>query len=114
MPQSDTKSYQADTGESLYRRSLYTMWKRTAPPPSMEILNAPSRETFCVRRDRTNTPLQALVLLNDPQFVETSRALADRALARVADFNGRIDFITLRLVNRTLDPEERRIIGESL
>lgn len=114
MPQSDTKSYQAETGESLYRRSLYTMWKRTAPPPSMEILNAPSRETFCVRRDRTNTPLQALVMLNDPQFVEASRTLAGRALARAADFDGRIDFITLRLVNRTLDPDERRIVGESL
>ena len=80
MPQSNTRNYKQDSGEALYRRSIYTMWKRTAPPPSMEILNAPSRETCSVQRDRTNTPLQALVLLNDPQFVEASRELAARAL----------------------------------
>ncbi|MGA0846516.1 MAG: DUF1553 domain-containing protein, partial [Luteolibacter sp.] len=60
MKQSDTRYYRQDQAESLYRRSIYTFWKRTAPPASMEILNAPSREKFCVRRDLTNTPLQAL------------------------------------------------------
>ena len=114
MPQSNTKNYKPDSGESLYRRSLYTMWKRTAAPPSMEILNAPSRETFCVRRDRTNTPLQALVLLNDPQFVEASRELAANALKDSAEFDSRLDFITSRLDGRKFDPEERSIVRRSL
>jgi len=69
-----------DHGEKLYRRSMYTYWKRTVPPPSMVSFDAPSRELCVMRRSATNTPLQALVLLNDPQFVEASRALAQRIL----------------------------------
>ena len=70
MKESDTKVYKQDIGDALYRRSLYTYWKRIAPPPNMEILNAPTRETFCTRRERTDTPLQALVTLNDTQLIE--------------------------------------------
>jgi hypothetical protein len=114
MPQSNTKNYRQDTGEGLYRRSLYTMWKRTAAPPSLEIFNAPTREVFCVRRDRTNTPLQALVLLNDPQFVEASREMAVHALKAGSDFNLRLDTITLRLIGRHFDSEEREIVRKSL
>jgi hypothetical protein len=110
MPQSNTRSYKEDSGEGLYRRSVYTFWKRTAPPASMEILNAPSREVACVRRDQTNTPLQALVLLNDPQFVESARHLATHAMKASADPDARLDFITARLLNRALDAEERKII----
>jgi len=113
MPQSNTRHYRQDSGENLYRRSLYTYWKRSAAPPSMEILNAPSREVSCVRRDRTNTPLQALVLLNDPQFVEAARVLGSKALAAVKDTDGRIDFITLRLLSRVLDDDERGYVRDS-
>jgi hypothetical protein len=114
MDQSNTRFYKRDSGESLYRRSLYTFWKRTAAPASMEILNAPTREVFCVRRDRTNTPLQALVVLNDPQFVEASRQLAAHAIASSSNTDQRIDFITKRLLDRLPKPNERTIISNSL
>src|SRR5262249_32405772 len=77
---STTRAYRRDAGENLYRRSMYTFWKRSAPPASMEILNAPNRETCTVRRERTNTPIQALVTLNDPQMIEAARHLAQRAI----------------------------------
>src|SRR5437764_9183623 len=99
---SNTRDYRADKGESLYRRSMYTFWKRAAPPASMEILNAPNRETCAVRRDRTNTPLQALVTLNDVQFVEAARVLAEKALSAGATDEERIDFVARRLLSRPL------------
>ncbi len=78
---SDTAHFTADKeSEKIHRRSLYTFWKRTSPPPQMTTFDAPSREACLVRRERTNTPLQALVVLNEPQFIEAARALAERAL----------------------------------
>ena len=93
MPESNTHFYRPDHGDRLYRRGLYTLWKRSAPPASLDIFNAPSREVCTVRRERTNTPLQALVTLNDPQFVEAARALAQSALERGGETAElRIDF----------------------
>jgi hypothetical protein len=114
MPQSNTKDYKQDVGESLYRRSFYTLWKRSAHPATMEILDAPSREKFCVKRDRTNTPLQALALMNDPQFVEAGKILASKAIAASSDFDARVDLMSSRLIARKMDSQERVSIKATL
>jgi hypothetical protein len=111
---SDTRDYRRDSGDSLYRRSMYTLWKRAAPPASMDILNAPSRETCTVRRERTDTPLQALVTLNDPQFVEAARHLAAAALKDGgATPEARIDFMARQLLARPFRPEEAKVVRAS-
>jgi hypothetical protein len=111
----NTSRYQRDAGEHLYRRSMYWFWKRTAPPASMEIFNAPSRENCTVRRERTNTPLQALVTLNDPQFVEAARVLADEVLRSPGDDEAaRIDALFRRLLARPPAADELAIVQASL
>jgi cytochrome c553 len=112
---SNTRDYKKDSGENLYRRSMYTFWKRAAPPASMDIFNAPNRETCAVRRERTNTPLQALVTLNDPQFVEAARVLAEKAIKEGGEkVEQKIDYIAQRVLSRSFKPDELTIVQASI
>lgn len=114
MPGSDTRNYKQDSGDSLYRRSLYTFWKRAAPPATMEIFNAPSRESCTVRRERTDTPLQALATLNDPQFVEASRRLAEAALKECSDPSRAIGQIAAHVLLRPLSAAESEVVTQTV
>ena len=100
-----------DKGEKLYRKSMYTYWKRSAPHPGMTIMDAPTREKCTVQRARTNTPLQALYTLNDVQFVEASRALAERMIKEGGqDLAGRIDRAFQICVSRSAEAREQEIL----
>jgi hypothetical protein len=81
----DLRGYKPDTGPGRYRRTMYTIWKRTAAPPTMLLFDAPNRETCQVKRSRTNTPLQALALLNETTFIEAAHGLARRMLGEGGD-----------------------------
>ncbi|QDT68677.1 Planctomycete cytochrome C [Planctomycetes bacterium MalM25] len=104
-------SYKQSVGQALYRRSLYSVWKRTAPLPNMMAFDSESREVCIVKRARTNTPLQALVLLNDVQFLEASRSLAERALSREGDLASRLDWAFVTLTGRRPDETEREVLA---
>ena len=114
MRGSNTRFYKQDHGEALYRRGMYTFWKRSAPPASMEIFNAPTRETCTVRRERTNTPLQALVTLNDPQMVEAARRMAERSIESGKTFDQRLDAMTSAAIARPLNARERTVVRKAL
>jgi hypothetical protein len=106
--------YEQDKGENLYRRTVYNYWKRMAPPASMEIFNATNREVSCVKRDRTNTPLQALVTLNDPQFIEAGRRLAELALKESGGKDEQtLDLIARRVLSRPLREQETALLDSS-
>jgi mono/diheme cytochrome c family protein len=110
----NSQKYIPDSGPSAFRRSLYTFWKRQSPPPNMLTFDAPTRETCTVRRPRTNTPMQALATLNDPQFVEASRALAERLLSRPLDSENRIRLAMRLATARTPQADEVRILQQIL
>jgi hypothetical protein len=110
---SNTREYKHDKGDGLYRRSLYWFWKRMAAPASLEIFNAPSRETCTVRRERTNTPIQALVTMNDPQYVEAARHLAELSLKADGDA-ARFEVMGMRLLARPFRAEEKKVLSDSL
>lgn len=107
MLQSNTRIYEPGTGPDLWRRSIYTYWKRACPPPNLLMLDAPTREFCTIRRSITNTPLQALVLWNDEQFLAAARGLAARAHAAGTD--DRTRFRELHRLCTSRLPSERAL-----
>ena len=113
-PASNTKQYQQDKGRMVYRRSLYVYWKRTSPHPMMTLFDAPSRESSCVKRSRTNTPLQSLSLLNEIQRVEMARMLAERLLKQGSTDDERLNLLFTLLACREPNDTERDACGKLL
>jgi hypothetical protein len=114
-PTSDTTKYKQDHGDALYRRSLYTYWKRMAMPPDMDAFDAPTRDTACTRRQRTDTPLQALVTMNDPQWVEASRALAQRLIEQGGKQpEQRIKYLSDLVLSHDPSPQMESVLQQSL
>lgn len=108
-----TASYEQSTGKDLYRKSLYTFWKRTVPPPNMMTFDATSRDICSVKRQETNTPLQALVLLNDPQIIEASRVLATVALQNKKEsISEQIKYIFQKATSRIPNGQELSMLTE--
>jgi mono/diheme cytochrome c family protein len=114
MLASNTREYKAGTGDDLWRRSLYTYWKRACPPPSLQIFDAPTREFCVVRRANTSTPLQALVLWNDPQYVEAARVLAARVLGAGGTDETRLAEMYTRCVGNDPDRAALNVLSKGL
>ena len=114
-PSSNTTKYEQDTGPALYRRSLYSFWKRMAPLPNMDAFDAPTRDTSCTRRQRTNTPVQALVTMNDVQWLEAARHLAEKLLCEYpSDDDARLRELGQRVLARDWRVEEKEILAQQL
>ncbi len=111
---SNTRNYIQDHGESLYRRSLYTFWKRTAPPPNMTSFDAPNRESSCLRRERSNTPLQALNLMNDVQYFEAARNLAQRVMLGNVSADARVTAMFRLTTGRFPNAQEAEVMLQAL
>lgn len=105
-------TYKQQHGDSLYRRSLYTIWKRSSPPPMMLNFDAAERHFCITKRQKTSTPLQALVVMNDPQFVEASRVLAQHMLKNGRSIDEQIDYAFTALTSRLPDPKEKMVLKE--
>lgn len=105
-------TYKQQHGDSLYRRSLYTIWKRSSPPPMMLNFDAAERHFCITKRQKTSTPLQALVVMNDPQFVEASRVLAQHMLKNGKSVDEQIDYAFTALTSRLPDPKEKMVLKE--
>jgi hypothetical protein len=104
--------FRADGGDAIYRRSLYTYWKRGMPPPQMTILNAPIRDACVARRERTNTPIQALLLLNESEYLKAARSLAQKALeAEAKDGPRRLAFVYETVTSKLPDEKERQVLA---
>jgi hypothetical protein len=114
MVQSNTREYVRGTGDELWRRSLYTYWKRACPPPSLLTLDAPTREFCTIRRATTDTPLQALVLLNDVQFVEAARVFAERVLGRKGNDAARLRRAFVECLSRPPTGKELAVLAGAL
>jgi hypothetical protein len=114
MLQSNTRIYERGEGDDLWRRSLYTYWKRACPPPSMMTFDAPTREACVIKRATTNTPLQALVLWNDEQFVEAARVLAERTLQAGKSDSAALDEMFRRCTGRHPSEREAGLLLEAL
>jgi hypothetical protein len=114
-PSSDTTKYKQDHGDALYRRSLYTYWKRMAMPPDMDAFDAPTRDTACTRRQRTDTPLQALVTMNDSQWVEATRVLAERLIRQGGKQPAqRIKYLSELVLSHDPSPQMASVLQQSL
>ena len=110
----DMRNYQADTGEGLWRRSLYTIWKRTAAPPTMLLFDSAGREVCTVKRSRSNTPMQALSLLNEVTFVEAARKLAEQSLRQPGDDDAKLAWTFRKVVRRDATPAELAVLRTGL
>jgi hypothetical protein len=110
----DMRNYKADMGEGLWRRSLYTIWKRTAAPPSMLLFDASGREVCTVKRSRSNTPMQALSLLNETTFVEAARKLAEQTLRQPGDADARLAWMFRKVVRRDGTPAELSVLRKGV
>src|SRR6185369_8653051 len=105
------REYAASRGSDLYRRGVYTFWQRSFLHPSMVTFDAPTREECTVNRVNSNTPLQALVLLNDPIYVEAARVFAQNILQHGKDWNARVDWAFERVAGRVPSAEERNALS---
>ena len=114
-PTSNTTAYVQDTGPALYRRSLYSFWKRMATMPNLDAFDAPTRDTSCTRRQRTNTPVQALVTMNDVQWLEASRRMAEKLLDESAENDEvRLNRLSRLVLARDWSTAEKSILVEQL
>jgi len=114
LPNSFPRIYSADTGDSIHRRSVYTFWKRGMPPPQMSLLDAPTRESCTARRERTNTPLQALLLMNETEYLNAARHLARATLGQPQSRTQRLRGLYETITSQLPDDRELEALSQTL